>query len=93
MNLKNDHHDCDFNTSYVVIKLVMINLLLLVKIDFNTSYVVIKRKFFIFSKTRFIYFNTSYVVIKQYHLCFKNVNHFISIHLMLLLNKYPFNDF
>ena len=77
----------NFNTSYVVIKPVLVNVITMNINNFNTSYVVIKPFETCAYTARYVNFNTSYVVIKRgssvYTLHYRN----ISIHLMLLLNK------
>ena len=53
-----------FNTSYVVIKRSVVNILHYKSKDFNTSYVVIKQLHHLKRKLHQFHFNTSYVVIK-----------------------------
>ena len=56
--------------------------------NFNTSYVVIKRNLVILIVRPLRYFNTSYVVIKRERYNCSRDHSTISIHLMLLLNRF-----
>ena len=82
-----------FNTSYVVIKLRLPLPLPKPRKYFNTSYVVIKLVQFSNLTVQFHNFNTSYVVIKRLWQSAGWSKCIISIHLMLLLNKFSFAMF
>ena len=75
-----------FNTSYVVIKLLLTNLIIIGICRFNTSYVVIKQTKVFQMPQDDEGFNTSYVVIKRVWVLCQQCKGDVSIHLMLLLN-------